>query len=117
MNQLEQAVTQLDIVHAVIDERHRQDARFGEQNHPDIPPHPMRSDVLRAEAEANFAKQRCALDVCDATVNWHHILDEEVKEAFEQAYRNRPDNLRAELIQVAAVAVAWIECIDRRSNK
>lgn len=41
---------------------------------------------------------------------WRHILDEEMCEAFAES---DPHLLRAELVQVAAVAVAWIENLDR----
>lgn len=38
---------------------------------------------------------------------------EEVLEAFAEA---DPDRLRAELVQVAAVATKWIQALDRRSG-
>ena len=41
---------------------------------------------------------------------WRHILVEEVDEAIAEA---DPVRLRAELVQVAAVAVAWVEATDR----
>ena len=40
------------------------------------------------------------------------ILAEEVAEVYAES---DPDRLRAELIQVAAVCVQWIEAIDGRS--
>lgn len=73
---------------SILAERVRQDQKWGEQNHPPI--------------------------------EWLAILSEEVgelaKEVNEQHWRERPDSLmklRAELVQVAAVAVAWLECLDR----
>lgn len=52
---------------------------------------------------------------------WGAILGEEVGEAHQAALEfefgdseNPNADLRKELIQVAAVAVAWIECLDRR---
>lgn len=84
----------LDISAMVADEvlleRQRQDEKWGEQNH-----HPM---------------------------EWLTILGEEVGEANKAAleahfkgYGAQGDwsNYRAELIQVAAVAVAMVECLDR----
>ena len=44
---------------------------------------------------------------------WATILGEEFGEACQDALKGRRVNLRKELIQVAAVAVAWVECIDR----
>lgn len=57
--------------------------------------------------------------------NWALILGEEYGEACEAALRNlfgpgddlaAVDRIREELIQVAAVAVAWIEAIDREGS-
>lgn len=57
---------------------------------------------------------------------WVSILTEEVGEAAAEANeanfrsgKNRGDftKLRAELVQVAAVAVAWVECIDGRAEQ
>lgn len=45
----------------------------------------------------------------DGTVTWWHILREEV---FEAAAENDPEKLRAELVQVAAVAVKMIDALD-----
>lgn len=47
-------------------------------------------------------------------VTWRAILHEEVREAFAES---DPDKLRAELLQVAAVAVKWVESIDRRADQ
>lgn len=52
---------------------------------------------------------------------WGAILAEEVGEVnramLEARYGNGGGNLREELLQVAAVAVAWVECIDRRAER
>jgi hypothetical protein len=42
---------------------------------------------------------------------WMHLVREEVAEAFAES---DPTRLRAELIQVAALAVSWIEKLDAR---
>jgi NTP pyrophosphatase (non-canonical NTP hydrolase) len=73
----------------VLRERARQDARFGEQNH--------------------------SLEL------WLTILTEEIGEFAQEILRQRfggatrpnPGNLRAELVQATAVALAIIECMDR----
>jgi NTP pyrophosphatase (non-canonical NTP hydrolase) len=77
------------ILEEVQQERVKQDAKWGEQNH--LP------------------------------IEWCAILGEEVgevnKEALENHFRYNDKrnyaNYRDELIQVAAVAVAMIECLDR----
>lgn len=42
---------------------------------------------------------------------WMHLVREEVAEAFAES---DPVRLRAELIQVAALAVSWVEKLDAR---
>lgn len=74
------------VLREVGEERQAQDGKWGKQNH------------------ENFL--------------WMTVLSEEVGEAAKAAMHDMfggPDagNLRAELVQVAAVAVAWIECLDR----
>ena len=78
------------------EERQKQDARWGEQDH--------------------------------TPVEWMCILTEEVGEAAKDANGFQwaksqidldasAENLRCELIQVAAVAIAAIECLDRGRNQ
>jgi len=43
------------------------------------------------------------------SLTWQHVLEEEVLEAFAE---KDPKLLRAELVQVAAVCVRWIQDID-----
>ena len=47
---------------------------------------------------------------------WLAILGEEVGEVNKAALESKPDEYRAELIQVAAVAMAMIECHDRQTG-
>lgn len=47
-------------------------------------------------------------------LSWEHILLEEVAEAMEE--RTDPSRLREELVQVAAVALTWVECLDRNAE-
>ena len=94
----------LSILAEVLAERVRQDAKWGEQNHPD-------GTGLRADAAmAALAKADCDRAARDGELTYRHILDEEVCEAFAET---DPAKLRVELVQVAAVAVAWIEKLDR----
>ena len=100
-------------------ERTAQDAQWGEQNHssgtgPTTPPL-WRSRLNAAMTARELAEQ--ATSSCDSAADrgdltWTDIL---LEETFEALAENEGDNLREELIQVAAVAVAWIECIDRRN--
>lgn len=47
---------------------------------------------------------------------WAHILVEEVAEAIEAATTGSQADLRAELVQVAAVAMRWVDTIDVRAR-
>lgn len=92
-----------EVLAEIAAERERQDAKWGEQNHHDGtgPGYKTAADSARAECD-----QAAALGL----VTYRHILTEEVQEAFAET---DPARLRAELVQVAAVAVAWIQKLDR----
>lgn len=105
----------------VLTERVRQDEKWGEQNHPDgtgsarattagIQRDPYIAEVRRGRAKE--AQEACDRAAIGGYCTFRHILDEEVREAFAE---DDPVKLRAELVQVAAVAVKWIEAIDRRT--
>lgn len=96
-------------------ERTRQDQKWGEQNHPNGtgPQHvwvftgPAEHVATATRDEANHQAQQGKL-------TWLDIQLEELAEAFAE---DNPAKLRAELVQVAAVAVAWIEAIDRSASR
>lgn len=74
--------------------------------------------VIAAEHLANMAtldtKAHSQNEGGDSTVTWWHILREEV---FEAAAEESPAKLRAELVQVAAVALKMIDAIDQTTNQ
>lgn len=77
------------VLEEIAKERNRQDEKWGEQNH--------------------------------SPADYLTILGEEVgeanKAALEAKFAGKPwDDYRKELVQVAAVAVAMIECFDRNKN-
>lgn len=87
-------------------ERAAQTAKWGEQNHPD-------GTNAREYGEArDFYRMQCDISAERKETTWRHILLEETYEAFAES---DPVKLRRELVQVAAVVVAWIESIDRRA--
>lgn len=94
----------LDEVYA---ERARQDDRWGEQNHPDG------TGNRDQQRYAEFRQKWCKDAFGAGYGTWADILAEEVAEAEGE---RDPARLRAELIQVAAVAVCWAEAIDRRTT-
>ena len=99
-----------DVLDDIAAERARQDARWGEQNHRDG----TGADYsLRevAELDVRFARDRCDRAFERSAGSWEHILYEEFCEAMAE---DDPVRLRPELVQLAAVAVHWIEAIDAR---
>lgn len=92
-------------------ERYRQIEKWGDdstKDHEDGTGHwQYQQAALRAKAATDFHAEHGGL-------TWRHILAEEVAEAFAES---DPDNLRDELVQVAAVAVKWIEALDRRERE
>lgn len=83
------------VIREIIEERSRQDLKWGEQNWID----PAWTSILSEEVG------EAAREANDGTWPPHDKTREESTR-----------RLRKELIQVAAVAVAWIEAIDRRDE-
>jgi len=71
----------VDLLQYILEERLRQDKKWGEQDHGDL--------------------------------YWLAILTEEQGELAREIIENGP-NIKKELVQVAAVAVAWLEALQRR---
>lgn len=92
----------LDKVHT---ERFAQDKKWGERNHPD-----GTGDWWNGFRDT--ARKICENKAEAGQLTWLDILREEVFEAFAES---DPEKLETELVQVAAVAVAWLEAIRRRS--
>lgn len=115
------------VLSEVAGERRRQDAKWGEQNHPDgtgpnevplaetwwnTPENDPLEDVA-ATALAKAATKATDANARTGTVTFADILLEEV---FEALAEDEPAKLRTELVQVAAVATQWVEAIDRRTE-
>lgn len=109
-------VTTRPVLTEVATERHRQDAKWGVQDHPDGTGHGVR--LLHTPSLPTWGTlvdrlRKCTEDRAEwGIVSYADVLLEEVAEAMDET---APDRLRAELVQVAAVAVAWIEKIDRQA--
>jgi len=117
------------IAQEVLAERARQDAKWGEQNHPDgtgpdtqplgdivfreayRDAHTGSLTTIKASTLASAATEVTDVAAAHGNVTWTDILFEEFTEAVAE---KDPIKLRAELIQVAAVAQQWVQAIDRR---
>lgn len=96
------------VLYEVQMERSRQDAKWGQQNHPDGT---APDGVAKAKEIADAARKVCDHMAATKKLTWMHIFTEEVMEAFAETDELK---LRVELIQAIAVGVAWVEAIDRR---
>jgi hypothetical protein len=91
----------------ILQERIRQEEKWGEQNHP-----MLRFEPLEAvEKELELARR---INAEFDNPDWFHILLEEVYEAFAET---DPAKQREEMVQAAAVAVQIIEYLDRRIER
>ncbi|MFD0687443.1 nucleoside triphosphate pyrophosphohydrolase [Actinomadura fibrosa] len=88
----------------VADEREAQDRMWGVQEFPD-------GSGPEFTPRAEDAKRECGEAAADGRLTWRHILAEEF---FEALAESDPARLRNELVQTAAVAVKWIQSLDRR---
>lgn len=75
-------------------------------------------DLYDNDALAEAAKRRCRAasenEGGDGSITFEHILTEEWAEAVAE---EDPVALRAELVQLAAVAVQWIEKLDEEAGE
>lgn len=96
-------------------EMQRQDATWGITDHADAPSS-LPTAAYLALGVPPAATARSVLEAAFASGNgtWAHILIEELSEAIDEAAVGNTARLRAELVQVAAVAAQWAAAIDRR---
>jgi hypothetical protein len=103
---LSRPAPQLRAIDSILKERDRQDEKWGEQN----PPNGTGSVMLRTRAHQ--ARTACDDAFARGIGTWQYILEEEFAEAMAE---EDVDKLREELVHVAAVAVAWIEALERQN--
>lgn len=90
-------------------ERDRQDAKWGPQDHPSFTEWAQGYGI----PSENDAKVACDAAFGVGQGTWSHILIEELAEAV---FADNEQKRKEELIQVAAVAIAWIESIERNEK-
>lgn len=119
----------LSVLAEVLKERNRQDEKWGQQNHPDkIKDAYDESDLSNEKKNYAFDKWISAFGSClsekdvklavnsdaeNGLSSWEGILTEEYAEVVDAD----DSELDEELIQLAAVAVAWVEARRRRKNE
>lgn len=72
-------------------------------------------ELIRQERERQDKKWGADRDQDDYV--WETILTEEVGEAAESILKDTPAHTTEEVIQIAAVATAWLECMLRRMGE
>ncbi len=100
------AIEAREVIGDILRERKKNRERWGVQDYPD-------GTREQYEYLAIEAREDCQEATEHGHVTWSDVLREEVFEAFAETDSIK---LRAELVQVAAVCVAWIEAIDRRGK-
>src|SRR5262245_5998885 len=104
----------LAVVCDVMDEMKAQDKKWGEQNHPDGtgPAVTMLIAGIKALDAANDARWLCERAAEQGTLTWRHISQEEDFESW--AEHPNSEGLYKEIIQAAAVRLAWAQAMKRR---
>jgi len=95
-------MSQKEVIAAIISERAAQDEQWGPQHHP---------DGLEELGPLGPPMEASARRSLYYRTNWAGILLEEVGEALQA---KTPEELRNELVQVAAVVVNWLEDLEKR---
>ncbi len=111
-----------NILQQIRQEREKQTEKWGEQNHPSLCPvltnreggaSPERyAEDLEIPTEAR-GKQICEFATKAKRLNWGAIA---VEEFAEVVAAHTDYERRSELVQLAAVIVQWIECLDRNNR-
>lgn len=100
------------VIDHILGERDRQDEKWGPA--PDnFLDRPDGTGEHRAKDAAFLAQEMTDQAARAGLLTWALILNEEFREALAES---DPEKLYVELIQVAAVAVAWAETIKARSS-
>jgi hypothetical protein len=103
---------QARVISSVIEERFRQDEKWGPPE--GRLPHGGSLGLGKHDREAVLRRdlEKLARRATEEEPTWENVLEEEVREACAAL---TAEELRAELVQVAAVAVAWVEALDAES--
>lgn len=107
------------ILNEITDERRRQEEKWGQQNHADGTG-PGELFLGRETHDGTFIDIRdTAIRITDERTEEEELTYADIflEEVFEALSENDQDRLREELVQCAAVAVKWIEKIDRDKAK
>lgn len=108
----------MTILNEVYDEMQKQINKWGVQDHKSHTNNDIIFELGGEHVSNLICHQSKFLTDVKAAMDYVSYLDiflEEVMEAREEAIHGDLENLQIELIQCAAVALSWVECI-RRNN-
>ena len=100
-----QLTAAINLCDEIVAERWRQLKKWGPQSWPD--------GTGGWGVSAAIAQLNCDRAAEDGSLTWRHILEEEFYEALDET-EYQP--LRTELLQLAAVCLAWVEDLDNRAG-
>lgn len=108
-----------NIFNEIRTERQKQEAKWGEQNHPILDPILINRNAQRMCEEYEIptesrARQMVEIHAERGDLTYMHILMEEISEAASCG--SNTEELRKELIQSASILVAMIESLDRNGR-
>jgi hypothetical protein len=102
----------------IIEERQKQDIKWGQQNHPIVSHLDTYSNGLPILSDYDICNEERAKFLCNwnaqmGSLTWGHIIIEELVEAMSAKTK---EEMRTELIQCAAVIIAMIESLERNGK-
>ena len=110
-------VATIAVLERVFDERVRQVAQYGDNSNLEdgTGPDSMWLSPLASnhadDIQVAFRHDYEDHEEQEGLPTWMHLIREEVAEAFQE---DDPERLTAELLQVAALCVSWVEIIEKR---
>lgn len=118
LRRMKKQLTSNTVLTEVVQELVEQEEKWGEQNHPNGTGRSERLfGYIAASKYGQFADKAKVVTDSHAQIGTITYADIFVEEVFEALAEEDPAKLRIELIQCAAVAVAWVGKIDRDTAK
>lgn len=108
-----------NVLEEVYQERLRQNDKWGEQNHPARLYLKENGSILSRKRYGQLTSAKQAKDLVETMAHFGHLtfMDVFIEEVWEAIEAESAEDLREELIQCAAVAVAMVESLDRNELK
>lgn len=116
MSQEQHAIRE-GIIHEIRQERSHQIAKWGDRSWGHFDVSQLGGSNAHLLPDLGSARRTVEDEVRGDRLTWTSIAVEELCEAVDAALNQDIPALRGELVQLAAVVLAWIEDLDRRRSK